>query len=119
MPRVLQLSTVHPWDDNRICRKICGSLAEAGYDVVLMARSPNSNASTPPDGVAIDVLPNTKGRIRRGLSSLGIWRRVRRLRPDIVHFHDPELIPAALILKLLGFRVIYDVHEHVPDDIME
>jgi glycosyltransferase involved in cell wall biosynthesis len=118
-PRVLQLSTVHPWDDNRICRKICASLAEAGYDVTLMAREPNSSESEPPAGVELVVLPSAKGRIRRGLSSLGIWRRARRLRPDAVHFHDPELIPAALILKLLGYRVIYDVHEHVPDDIME
>ena len=118
-PRVLQLSTVHPWDDNRICRKICASLAEAGYDVTLMAREPNSSESEPPAGVERVVLPSAKGRMSRGLSSLGIWRRVRRLRPDIVHFHDPELIPAALILKLFGYRVIYDVHEHVPDDIME
>lgn len=113
--RVLQLSTVHPWDDNRICRKICVSLVEDGYDVVLMARDANSEASIPPEGVELHILPNPKNRIRRGLISLGIWRSARKLRPDIVHFHDPELIPAGLFLRMLGYKVIYDVHEDYPE----
>ena len=116
-PRVLQLSTVHPWDDNRICRKICGSLAEAGYEVMLMARAANAEDAEPPDGVELHVLPSPKNRIRRGLMSLGVWRRVGKLRPDVVHFHDPELIPAGLILRMLGYKVIYDVHEDYPEKI--
>lgn len=117
--RVIQLSTVHAWDDNRICRKISRSLAEDDYEVILVARAAKSKDSIPPRDVDLHVLPNPRGRIRRGLSSLGIWRRIRRLRPEVVHFHDPELLPTGLILKFLGHRVIYDVHEHVPDDIME
>ncbi|MDA7765769.1 glycosyltransferase [bacterium] len=116
-PRVLQLSTVHPWDDNRICRKICESLVEDGYDVVLMAREANAEDAEPPDGVELHVLPSPKNRIRRSLMSLGVWRRVGKLRPDVVHFHDPELIPAGLILRMLGYKVIYDVHEDYPEKI--
>ena len=115
--RVLQLSTVHPWDDNRICRKICMSLANDGFDVVLMAREANSKTALTPDDVELHVLPSPKNRILRGIMSLGIWRRVRKLQPAIVHYHDPELIPAALLLRLMGYKTIYDVHEDYPENI--
>jgi hypothetical protein len=41
----------------------------------------------------------------------------RSSRPDVVQFHDPELIFAALALRKGSCRVIYDVHEDVPADI--
>lgn len=116
--RVIQLSTVHAWDDNRICRKISRSLVEAGYDVTLIARPPKSQDSIPPSDVILEVLPPVRGRVWRGITSLFIWNRLRRLHPEVVHFHDPELIPSGIIMRILGCKVIYDVHEDVPDDIL-
>ena len=38
---------------------------------------------------------------------------------DVVSVHDPELIPAALIARLLRRRVaVVDVHEHVPGQVL-
>jgi glycosyltransferase involved in cell wall biosynthesis len=44
---------------------------------------------------------------------------MRRLRPLIVHFHDPELIVIGILLRLQGFKVIYDAHENVPQQVMQ
>src|SRR3546814_19533492 len=47
-----------------------------------------------------------------------LWAAVRRNRERIVHFHDPEIIPAALLLHWQGVTVVYDAHEDVPRQIL-
>jgi glycosyltransferase involved in cell wall biosynthesis len=45
---------------------------------------------------------------------LAVYRKARRQDASIYHFHDPELIPIALLLRAAGKRVIYDIHEDLP-----
>jgi len=50
----------------------------------------------------------------------GVWnvyREAVRLDSDLYHFHDPELLPVGLLLRIRGKVVVYDVHEDVSMDI--
>ena len=114
MDIVCQFSTVHAADDIRIALKECVALADAGYDVRLFARSPKGGGG-PSGPVRVSCLPPVRGRAAR-LSS-GLRQAIiqaARSPVRIFHFHDPELILAGVIIKMLGKRVVYDVHEDLP-----
>lgn len=114
--KVCHLSTVHTIRDIRIFEKECRSLAAAGYDVTFIARG---EADAEVDGVHIRVLPPVKGRLRRMfLMPLKAFSMARRSGAKLVHFHDPELMPIGLLLKLVGRKVVYDSHENLKQDIL-
>ncbi len=98
--------------DTRIYSKQCKALAEAGCEVVLIAADAENGDS---EGVSIRGVPKPRNRLNR--ITITVWKTFRealRQRADIYHFHDPELLLAGLLLKMLGKRVIYDVHEDLP-----
>ena len=108
MPRVVHLTTVHEPFDNRVFHRECRSLAAAGYEMVLLA--PGRAAVI--EGIQVGGLPRFSNRFTR--MSLGVSRALLKALEtpaDLYHFHDPELIPVGLLLRLLGKRVVYDIHE--------
>lgn len=115
--KVCILTTVHPPFDTRIFHKQAKTLVRAGYDVTLIAQHEKDEVV---DGVRIVALPKLRNRFVRIFCLT--WRAFRlalRQQADIYHFHDPELLPIGVLLKLLTrAKVIYDVHEDVRRQIL-
>jgi glycosyltransferase involved in cell wall biosynthesis len=112
MTRVLHLSVVHRPDDPRIHERECRTLAQAGYEVMYMV--PGARPGRDDAGVILAPLPE-RGRGTRFLSSVGITKALRALRPDVLHVHDPELLTLFPAAKALVPRLVYDMHEYVPE----
>ncbi|KEQ13083.1 glycosyltransferase [Endozoicomonas numazuensis] len=70
-------------------------------------------------GVEIfDLGVSPMGRLGRLLfGSIKVAFRCLKFRPDVVHFHDSELIIVGLFLRIVGIPVVYDMHENVPEDV--
>lgn len=114
--KIAHLTSVHPPLDNRILHKECKSLSRRGYQVVLIA--PHHSAAKL-DGVRLHALRMPRNRFSRIISTLpAMLTAALKERAVIYHFHDPELISVGLILKLFAKRVVYDVHEDVPKQIV-
>jgi glycosyltransferase involved in cell wall biosynthesis len=115
------LSTVHPRIDTRVRDREIETLArEMGVPVHFYVMDGLGDAVESDGSVIIhDLGPRPRSRLLR--MAIGPWRAYRALRavrPQLVHFHDPELLPMAVLLGRLGIRVIYDAHENLPSQIM-
>lgn len=114
--KVCILTSVHPPFDTRIFHKQAKTLAEAGYKVTLIAQHDKDEVV---DGIKIIVLPRPKNRFWRMLGTWRVLKMALRQKADIYHFHDPELLPAGMFLKVTTKgKVIYDVHENVKGAIL-
>jgi glycosyltransferase involved in cell wall biosynthesis len=114
--RVAMLSSAHPPMDVRIFLKEARTLAAAGYEVTYVVPHDRDEQV---DGVRLRAFPRPRHRLLRMFASPPrMLREALRERADVYHFHDPELIPVGLALKVLGKRVVYDAHEDVAKSIL-
>ncbi|MBN1338009.1 MAG: glycosyltransferase family 4 protein [Bacteroidales bacterium] len=110
--KICHISTVHPALDDRIFYKECSSLAEAGYEVMYIVQHPRDEKIGNVNILALSEFKNRFVRFFKGnflAIKLCLWTGAR-----LCHFHDPELMPAGVILRILGKKVVYDVHEDLP-----
>lgn len=109
-PDVVHVTTVHNPLDTRIFYREALSAHKAGLHTVVIGP-----AGAPETVSGIKIVPLRKRPIRlirRLFTPFSALRQILCLRPRIVHFHDPEMIPVAVILKLLGYKLVWDVHEY-------
>lgn len=114
--KVVHLTSAHTAFDVRIFHKECKALAAAGHEVTIVAPHDGDEKR---DGIqvrAIRPAASRKDRMTRAVYQ--VYRTAIHEKADVYHFHDPELMPVGVLLKLHGRRVIYDVHEDYSATVM-
>jgi glycosyltransferase involved in cell wall biosynthesis len=110
--RIVHLAPGHVALDTRVFHKEARTLADAGYDVTLVALAEGDRSV---DGVRIIGLRQPRNRADRFVGgSLRLLRLARDARADVYHVHDIEALGVGAALALSGARVIWDSHEDFP-----
>ncbi|HBS51472.1 MAG TPA: glycosyl transferase [Coxiellaceae bacterium] len=113
---IVHLTSVHTYEDTRIFYKELHTLRQAGFFVVLIA--PAIENQVVADIKIIGIKKQKNRFLRMTLTAWQIYRLAIKEKADIYHFHDPELIWIGLLLKIKGYKVIYDSHENVSQQIL-
>jgi glycosyltransferase involved in cell wall biosynthesis len=114
--KIAHLTTVHQSCDMRIFHKECISLKDAGYEVCLLVKEKDQKTI---EGVKIIPIVEQKNRLKRlFLASKDAYIKAKATEAKIIHFHDPELMLIGILLSLQNKKVIYDVHEDLPRQIL-
>lgn len=118
-----------PYPEPRVAREAAAAV-DAGYAVEVVATRQESEPSRElVDGVTVTRLPvrhvqgGGLGRVIveylafTALAAGVVGARTISQRYDVVHVHNPPdfLIVSALIPRLLGSRVVFDIHDRSPD----
>lgn len=113
---IIHFTTVHPRDDSRIRSKELNSLARAlETEVALYVQDGLGDEIDATQGYrVVDTGPRLARLKRMTVGGWRMFRAIRRARPAIAHFHDPELLPWAILLQWSGIQIVYDVHEDMP-----
>lgn len=108
---IVHISSVHNSNDPRIRRKQLRSVVStSGWRATFIT---GDLCAVEGDGVGVvRVYPGNGARLSRLLvtAPYAVFKAFLK-DADVYHFHDPELIPWAWLLRVKGRPVVYDIHE--------
>jgi glycosyltransferase involved in cell wall biosynthesis len=121
--KLVHVTSMHTWDDDRIFERACVGLAQLGYDSSLVSTAVAINKKSEEGilyedgdqkgGVKLHWVKKRAGIRRRLFSSYDAMRRAVKLKPDVIHFHDPDLLPWAYYYSFFyKGAMVYDIHEN-------
>ena len=83
--------------------KFARTLAAAGARVAVAGRASTLVHATPPSGATLHpICSGSRLSVERLAAQWRYWRLLRRLQPDLVVVHAPELLPLTLLWQWLG-----------------
>ena len=110
-PKVLHLSTLHQVNDVRIYERECRSLKDVGKFDILIAAPGNFVTDSGIKHVRLPFARNNRF-LRILLSQFFAVYAVIRVRPILLHLHDPELLLVGILAReILRIEVVWDAHE--------
>jgi len=107
--KILEITVAHRSDDTRIYHKYIKSLLDAGFEVGYMAPQPIISGAA---NLKLFCLKKSKSLILRLFGLLKMLPAIRSYNPNWIHLHDPELLLVSPLLRFLGYKLIYDMHEN-------
>lgn len=110
-PHICQLASGHSVEDERILHRMARTAAQRGYRSTFVV--PHDGTAFC-EGVSLVACPRTATKLagwRRWTASLSLLRWALRSDGDLFQIHDPDMLPAGLVLKLFRRRVVYDIHD--------
>jgi glycosyltransferase involved in cell wall biosynthesis len=118
--KICHITSIHDRFDTRIFDKECKSLANDSHEVHLIVNDLFDDEVK--NGIHIHSVKSPfKSKFHRFITSKAnkkIYKLALSINADIYHFHDPELLFTGYKLTLKNKKVIYDIHEDVPRQIL-
>lgn len=111
-PHIAIACVLHPPGDTRIFSRLTAGLSARGWRVTLLAPE-QLPIPAMPAGAEYIPMPPAGGYVKRLRQSTRVVPYLRKLRPNLVLFPDPELMPVLLrYRKRYRTPVVFDRHEN-------